>query len=188
MTDHHVSRRRLLVGGAAATAAIALAKRLPADAADEAEAIVAGSISGLGESDSVHIDSVDHGGIEVALAPGAELWKDKEVTLSAFELGDEVAAHGTWQEDSFLANRLEPLYRDLEGSIMSVNLPQVVTSAGVVTMIQETQAVDSGDLVAVDPQELRPPDVISVLGRRDPSNEALIALRYGQLDGDEAEG
>lgn len=179
-----VSRRRLLTDGAAGTAAalLLLHRGLSArgnDADDEGEAIVAGSLIKGGIAGGVLVDSVDHGHVHVQFIAGAELWKDGKAELSDFVLGDEVATYGAWQSDNFLATRMEPLYRELEGSVLEVDIPDIVTSSGVVTTIPETQAVDAGDLVAVDAEDLMPADVIAVLGRRDPSSSDLIALRFG---------
>jgi len=64
--------------------------------------------------------SLGRGGqAHVTFDQAARAWKEGSVAPSAFELGDRVAVHGTWQDGVLSASLIEPLYESAQGSFNS---------------------------------------------------------------------
>ena len=130
--SRNLSRRQLLVGGAAALGGLS---GLPtARAADGAEGTADVRLFGvMQQSDLPRALRMRSDGTKIVeFVDDALFWKGTGlVTSDAFEVGDEVVATGQWREPgTFLAKRLEPAYRELRGRVVSRKGSELVLSGG----------------------------------------------------------
>lgn len=91
------------------------------------------------------------GQAHVTFDQAARAWKEGSVTPSAFELGDRVAVHGTWQDGVLSASLIEPLYESAHGSFNSEDQTVHVNGASAVVprSVDLSQEVSTSEVANV---------------------------------------
>lgn len=117
--------------------------------------------------------------VEIALSDGAQLWRDRTVTLEDFRTGDSVSALGRpVGETSFVADVLEPMYYNVSGIVQSVTAGIVTTSGGAFRLSGSTQVLQSsGGTRPLEASDLRLGRSIQVIARREAGDPSLVAVR-----------
>lgn len=116
-----VTRRGLLVGGMSVAVGVSLA---PSDNKAEVvtnrewTGVVGTLISVTNDFDSFSLETKDGSACLLRLTVETEFWRDGRVTVQEFEIGDWLAATGSWWDTSELvAIRVEPVYRSLDFTV-----------------------------------------------------------------------
>jgi hypothetical protein len=108
-----MTRGALVAGGATLAGAVAATT---ASAAPVGTAVVAGFIESIDRSGSVTIRTIERV-VDVRLESTAEFWRDHPVDIAAFDIGDEVAAEGSWTQEGFVASALFGVFRPISGTV-----------------------------------------------------------------------
>lgn len=130
MTDRTISRKGLLTAGAAA-----LAGPRAAGAAGAEGAALAGILRTAPRGNSALLDTAG-ATIELRLVPNT---KFRRAGGGSFLVGDEVAAEGRWQGDTFLVEQLLSLLRPLEGRLLGTRGEEIATSTGSARLSETTR-------------------------------------------------
>jgi hypothetical protein len=172
-----MTRRDVVVGGAVLGATVAVGGR--AMAASRDWPWTAGMVESAGPDGLVLRAADGSGPVRVRLAPGAAVVRDGPARLEDFVVGEEVAALGEHgQHGDFVATRLEPTYRLVEGDVSARDGDRL--EAGDETLELSPRSHVNGDAPL---DALGPGDHVLALGRRDPRTGAFDVAIITVTDG-----
>jgi hypothetical protein len=166
-----MTRGALVAGGATLAGAVAATT---ASAAPVGTAVVAGFIESIDRSGSVTIRTIERV-VDVRLESTAEFWRDHPVDIAAFDIGDEVAAEGSWTQEGFVASALFAVFRPISGTVTARRGDQLLIGSTQVVLTPFTRTRDGWDEVALPGSWPANGDTVDVLGRVDPRSGRMVA-------------
>ena len=196
MDGHSISRRRLLVGGAAGAASVA-AILIGVRSASVASGVgtlseddigIVGSIESL-EPPSSFVLSNAQGSSRVIVPDDARLWRDRQAGVADFAVGDVLTVEGT-PGDPFVATLVEPLYWVVDAVVLdqsgradatehtrSERIETLVLSDGTKYFNRETLTYSAAreDIIQVGA-------AITTLSRWDGELDAFVGLRVASAE------
>lgn len=185
MSGARQTRRAFVLGAAGAAGVAALPSLSNAQSAaagpfrgklQDGTEVISGRIAVVAPPGELRLEGDPQ--VSVDVETDARLWKDAEVGLEAFEPGDEVAAFGNWEGNSFVASRVEPVYHPLDGVVVAVDGQVVTTTTGSAQFSALTMRVDPArGLVPIRAGELTPGSGVQIVGRVDARTSAFLARR-----------
>jgi hypothetical protein len=177
--SQRLTRKRFVVGGLAAGSApfayfVASAASAPGATTEER---LFGVIEQIDLPRCVVIQS--DGRKIVELVDGASLWRDREVRLGAFRVGDEVTFEGSLEGAVFQATHMSSAYRFIDGVVRRRNGNTLELPEGRVHLSSATTARGSVDAAARLLTDIGDGDHVMGIGRWEPSSNDLLALQIG---------
>jgi len=139
--------------------------------------IVSGTVVSISPPETMRIATAS-GVVRVVFVDHATLWKDAEVSITAFDRREEVVAEGMWTGDAFTASALITLYRPIATHVARVQGHDLLTAEGtVVRFVAQTRRHRGDSLEPVSVSDFQRGDRIVALGRRDVATETFVIIR-----------
>jgi hypothetical protein len=175
-----VTRRKLLASGAVAAGGLAAGRAsgaLDLFSGSAGEVPLVATLREVSRPNALTASIAD-ANVEIRLAPGAHVFKDKPVDLSAFLPDERIVVEGKQEDGVFVASTLVPLYDVIETEAVSVSRSAIETRAGRVRVSSHALYFFEGAWGKAPVKPIEPGDRLQVVAREDPRSGELVGVRF----------